>query len=164
MPKVIRTRPKVGDIVEFRTPRGTAYALCTHFHKKPPHYGALLRVFRGFHSDEPEDYSKLVRSEVQFSAFFPLGAACQRKIVRIVANEEIPETLRNFPLFKTGVEGKDGKIQVWWLWDGDREWRVGPLEEKYLDSPMRGIVNDTWIVDRLIRGTTEREETISKTA
>src|SRR5882724_12682696 len=95
-----RVRPQLGDVIEIETPKGLAYAQYTHEHRQPPRYGSLLRVLPGTYAERPPDFADLVAQEERFSVFFPLGSALTRRIVRIVANEDIPETKKPFPIFR----------------------------------------------------------------
>lgn len=149
MTSVTRIRPQIGDVIEIPTPQGLAYAQFTHKH---PSYGALLRIMPGLFNSRPGSFSNLVPSEPQFSTFFPLGAACSRGIVRIVANESISTPLRAFPTFRASVKGKDGVWGAWWLWDGDKEWKIGELKPGMEALPPRGVINDTLLVERIVGG------------
>lgn len=149
MALVSRVRPQVGDVIEIPTPKGLAYAQYTHKHKN---YGALLRVFPGFRESRPDGFHGLVQAEPQFSTFFPLGAACARELVQVVASEPISVALKDFPTFRAGVMGKDGVWGTWWLWDGEREWPVGKLSPGMEFLPLRGTINDTLLVERLVNG------------
>lgn len=144
-----RKRPKLGDIVEISTTKGLAYAQVTHKH---PMYGVLLRVMAGLHISRPESFSALRQAEPQFSTFFPLAAACNHGLARIVVNEPISEHLREFPTFRTSAKGKDGVWGPWWLWDGEREWKVGDLKPGMEALPPRGTINDTLLVERIVSG------------
>jgi hypothetical protein len=146
---VTRKRPQIGDVIEIPTPEGLAYAQFTHQHQV---YGALLRVMPGLHSSRPESLNQLVLGVPQFSTFFALGAACNRGIVRVVANEPISTSLIEFPTFRMSVKGRDGEWGPWWLWDGVEEWKIGKLNAGMVALPIRGIINDTLLVERIISG------------
>jgi hypothetical protein len=150
MALVTRTRPRIGDVIEIPTPEGLAYAQFTHLHDAPPKFGALLRVFPGIFKSRPEEFGDLVRVEPQFSTFFPLGSACKRGIVRVVAHEPICDALREFPTFRASAKGKDGSWGAWWLWDGEKEWKIGRLNPGMEALPPRGIINDTLLIERII--------------
>jgi hypothetical protein len=77
---------------------GWPTAQYTHEHRDHPRYGSLLRVLPGLFAERPASFERLVSEEERFSVFFPLGAATNRRIVRIVANEPIPEAKRRFPV------------------------------------------------------------------
>lgn len=149
MALVTRSRPQIGDVIEIRTLQGLAYAQLTHKH---PSYGALLRVMPGLFDSRPESFSDLVLLEPQFSTFFPLGSACNRGIVRVVANESICTSLSEFPTFRASVKAKDGMWGAWWLWDGVREWNIGKLKPGMEALPPRDVINDTLLIERITGG------------
>jgi hypothetical protein len=146
MPKLAneRKRPQIGDVIEIETPMGLGYAQYTHEHREPPRFGSLLRVLPGVFAARPSDFEPLLVQEDRFSMFFPLGAALNRGIFRIVANEAIPETKRAFPTF--GKLSADG--QVWWMWDGSREWKARS-EHQRTPRALRAIWNDTLLIERI---------------
>src|ERR1700746_286370 len=145
-----RGRPRIGDVIEIPTPKGLAYAQFTHKHDVPPHYGALLRVLPGLLPMRPSDFSELVGRPPIFVTFFPLGAACNRDIVHVVASEAIPPHSSSFPIFRNSHRDKAGKrAGPWFLWDGKREWRAKSLSEQQLrDYPPLGVWNDTLLIER----------------
>ena len=141
-------RPKIGDIVEIPLPDGgTGYAQYTHKHKR---YGALLRVFRA--REKVEHISELSNAPHQFTTFFPLGAAVNREIVRVAGNLPIREELKEFPMFRAGVPNESGVVEIWWLWDGENEERIGKLSPEQMEYPIRGVINDTLLIERICSG------------
>ena len=149
-------RLKIGDIVEIGTPQGMAYAVLTHKHAQ---YGALIRVLGKIHEDRPSDASEILVHDVQFSCFFPLGAAVARKIVSVVGTVQLPAELATFPVFRTGVvDPATGKVRVWWFWDGTTEWAVGELTTEQRQVPIRGVWNDALLVERLLAGWTAESD------
>src|SRR5580698_8667348 len=113
-------KPKIGDVIEIKVDSYFAYALYTHQHKM---FGALIRVFERKFPARPNHFEALVDSAVLFETFFPLREAVRRGCVAIVANVAVPQNLRDFPLFRDGVRNPTtGKVAIWWLWDGVREW------------------------------------------
>jgi hypothetical protein len=151
MTPIKRVRPRIGDIVEILTPQGYAYAQFTHKHER---YGSLIRVLQGLYLQRPVDFNELLKLHLSFSTFFPLGADCSRKIVSIVATEPIPEHTASFPIFRSFNRNKSGeRVAPWWLWDGEREWKVEELsEEQIRDYPPLGIWNDTLLIERIVEG------------
>ena len=147
-----RKRPKIGDVIEIKTPNGLAYAQFTHKHDAPPKYGALLRVFSKLHKTRPSDFREMIESEPQFLTFFPLGSACNKGIVKIVSNEDVPLKARKFPIFRAGAVNQEGQVETWWLWDGDKEWKVGKLKPGMEKFPIRGVWNDTILIQRIVEG------------
>jgi hypothetical protein len=157
--KPLRKRIKFGDIVEIATPAGFAYAQYTHRHDRPPRFGALIRVLPGLFSERPKDFKELVNQKERFYVFFPVTIAVSRGIVQVVGHEEIPERCKPFPLFKAGNRSPiTGKVETWWLWDGERGWRIGNLKPEHYDLPMKEIVNDTMLVHLIVSGWSSRDE------
>jgi hypothetical protein len=154
MALVSRIRPRVGDVIEVQTRQGLAYAHYTHKHDRPPHWGALLRVLPGLLQERPAEFTDLVQQAPQFSTFFPLGAACNRRIVQIVANEPVGVGNRSFPTFRNSHRDRDGKrVGAWFLWNGVREWKVPELSPQQLrEYPPLQICNDTALVDLILQG------------
>jgi hypothetical protein len=142
-----------GDILEIRTSKGLAYAIYTHRHEQSPKYGALIRVFDQLYQSRPVGISDLVNIPIRFSTFFPLQAAVEKGIVEIVGNVSTPDSLKSFPLFRSGViDPQTKKVRTWWLWDGEKSWRVGDLTIEQRSLPIRGIWNDTYLVHRIEEG------------
>jgi len=140
---------KIGSIVEIATQKGLAYAQYTHKHNQ---YGALLRVYSGFHETRPNHIalSSILESAPIFLCFFPLSAAVNRGIVSIVDNTSLPLKSLEFPIFRAGVvDPSTGKVATWWLWDGEKEWRVGELTNDQRKLPIRGVWNDTLLIERI---------------
>ena len=142
-----------GDIVEIPTKKGLAYAIYTHRHKTPPKFGALIRIFDLLYDKRPSDIQGIVCIAVRFATFFPLEAAVRKRIVEVVGHVDVPEHVRDFPVFRGGtVDPKTGKVAVWWLWDGDKSRRVGQLTEEQRKLPIRGVWNDTFLKERIEEG------------
>ena len=145
-------RLKIGDIVEIKTGKGLVYAHYTHKHER---YGALVCVFGNFYGVRPNDFTELARNRPAFMCFFPLGAAVNRSIVSIVGNVVVPLEAQAFPTFRNGViDPSTGRVKVWWLWDGEKEWRVGELTAEQRRMPIRGVWNDTLLIERIESGWT----------
>ena len=141
--------PRVGDVVEISLSSGFAYALFTHKHKR---YGALVRVVEQIYEKRPASFDDLVDQRgIQFSTFFPLGAACKQGITHVVAHIPIPPSLREFPVFRARATTPQGQ-GPWWLWDGEREWLADTPDSELVGLPIRGIWNDTLLVERIEAG------------
>jgi hypothetical protein len=140
-------KPKIGDIFEIPTAKGFAYAQYTHENAL---MGALIRVFDQLYPAKPENLEPIVEGPVRFSTFFPLKAAIQQDIYKIVANYDVSESNRAFPIFRTGiVDPKTKKVLVWWLWDGEKEWKIGELTPEQRKLPIRGVWNVAMLVQRI---------------
>ena len=112
-------------------------------------YGSLLRVFTGFDLERP-DVLQVASRPVQFSTFFPLNSAVTRKLVQIAGHAPVAPSLTSFPTFRTGVANPlTGEVGTWWLWDGENEWRVGALTPEQRRFPVRGVMNDTLLIERI---------------
>jgi len=140
-------RLKIGDVVKVKTSRGFSYLHFTHKHRQ---YGALLRVFAGFYETRPSVLTELVMRPSAFQCFFPLGAAVDQGIVSIAGNVEPSAAEKNFPTFRAGVVNPaTRKVDVWWLWDGQEERKVGDLTSEQRRLSIRGVWNDTLLRERL---------------
>ena len=146
---------KPGDTVEIQTPRGLAYAQVT---LRAPLYGTLIRVIDGFWDQRPQDVKEVVDRAEAFFTFFPVAAAVRRGIVANIGSAPIPERARGFPLLRQrGVIRPDGTVSAWWLWDGDKKWRVGQLSDELRDLSIAEVINDTLLVERLNTGWRPRD-------
>ena len=149
---LVAQRVKVGDVVEIPTSKGLAYAQCTHSIKQ---WGHLLRVLAGFHERRPQNFTPVVEADESFRTFFPLQAAVSKGIFQVVANVAVPEDAIEFPLFRAaGHVDREGVVHNWFLWDGEKEWRVDGLTEEQFRLPLRQVVNDTLLIERLEEGWT----------
>lgn len=145
-----RKRPRLGDVVKITTMDGYALAQFTHKH---PEFGALVRVFRRAEILSGPKAGEIAVRPVQFSAFFPLGAACNRGIAQIIGNASVRPELQSFPKFRIARSLDPRHVgDRWWLWDGGREWHVGFVTTDQLDLPLQEIVNDTLLVQRALAG------------
>ncbi|OWY27051.1 hypothetical protein [Herbaspirillum robiniae] len=141
---------KYGDVVEIKTKNGLAYAQYTHKHKQ---FGALLRVFSNIYTSRPGNLPELIKLEPTFICFSPLGAAVNRGIVSIVDCAAVPLEAQAFPTFRAGIiNPSTKKVDVWWLWDGETEWRVGEIDAEQRKLPIRGVWNDTLLIERIESG------------
>jgi hypothetical protein len=75
-----------------------------------------------------------------------------REIVRIAGNLPVKDEFKSFPIFRAGVANQSGVVQVWWLWDGENEERIGKLSPKQMEYPIRGVINDTLLIERICSG------------
>ena len=149
--------PQVGDVVEIKTTKGLAYAQYTHEHTKPPRFGSLLRVMPGIYTERPANISEVVKHKELFSIFFPLKAELKMKdsVFEIVGNEGIPEWAVPFPVFRNGLPDREGKIHEWWLWDGEKEWKVGKLTPEQIRSyPGLGVATNIALIQMIENGWT----------
>ncbi len=147
-PLVSYKRPKIGDIIEIKTPKGCAYFQYTHKH---PKMGYLIRVLPGLYEKRPNDFTELAQQKESFKIFFTLGSAAHQNIVTIVANESIPEHARAFPVFRSNCSG-DPNYSNWWLWDGEKEWRIGELKPEHYQIPLNQIWDASGLIQWIVNG------------
>lgn len=144
--------PSIGDLIEIPTARGLAYAQYTH---KKEQWGALIRVLPGFHASRPPDLEAVARQEEAFSTFFPLNAAVARGIFKTVGKAAVPPRAQKFPLFRAaGGIDREGRVLNWFLWDGEREWRIDGLTDEQRRLPIRGVWTDLLLIQRIEEGWT----------
>ncbi|KSV75938.1 hypothetical protein N185_15950 [Sinorhizobium sp. GW3] len=149
---------EIGDLIEIEVPSGRAYALFTHSSKM---YGALVRVFPGIHQNRPEDVFDLVHHEPLFSCFFPLSAAVKQGRVAVAGKFRVPDELAAFPVFRAGmVNPATGKVDNWWLWDGENETRIGHLTPEQRKLDIRGVWNDTLLIERIEKQWNPEQDTL----
>jgi hypothetical protein len=149
-------RIKIGDVIEMQTAKGLSYAQLSHIH---PRYGALIRILSGFFKSRPVELFKLINEPESFVVFFPLQAGVNRKLVKIVDNAPVPDAAKPFPLFKAGIpDPVTGKIEVWWLWDGNKEWKIGQLKPGQSILPSRGVWNYSLLIERIESGWTPADD------
>ena len=102
---------------------------------------------------------KIISHNIRFSAFFPLNATINKNIFSVIGNAEVKDTLKPFPTFRAGViNPAHGKVETWWLWDGESEKRIGRLNKKQRSLPIRGVWNDTLLIERLEQGWTPKTD------
>lgn len=139
-----------GDVFLIKTSKGNGYF---QFVRKNALMGSLIRVLPGIYPDRIPDLDALVVCETNFWTFFPVAASVKYGDVQKVRNCAIPEHARAFPLFRAGIANPStGKVEDWWLWDGEREWRVGSITEEQRKLPIRGSWNNTLLIKRIEEG------------
>ncbi len=144
-------RPKIGDVIEIDTGQGLAYA---HYSHKNPEWGYLLRVFNRLYSERPVDLRAVVEGEPTFYKFFPLGSFVQRGIVTIVGNVPLSEDAKIFPRFRNGNPDLEGKVHIWWIWDGEHDVRVGKATDEVRKLSQLGLCDDVFLIDQILTGYT----------
>ena len=143
-------KPKVGDVIEIKTSKGLAYAQVTHIHKS---HGALLRVLPSSLQSRPDDLTHVVGEVEKFITFVALTVPIKKGSMAIVGNLPVPVWAQEFPTFRSGMpNAKTNKVEVWWLWDGEKHWRVGELTKEQRKLPIGGIWGEEFLIDRLESG------------
>jgi hypothetical protein len=81
-----------------------------------------------------------VQQRALYVTFVFLKLFVSEGLLEVVAHEPVPEEARAFPLFRApGNRDRTGRVRDWWLWDGEREWRVGELTPEQEELPIREI-------------------------
>lgn len=125
-------RPKIGDVIEFDTGQGFAYAHYSHKHKL---WGYLLRVYNKLYLERPSDLAAAVAGEPTFYTFFPLGSFVLRGIVLVVGHVPLSEESKKFPRFRNGNPDLSGNVRGWSVWDGVRiRFTLAPPQKKSASS------------------------------
>jgi hypothetical protein len=110
-------------------------------------------VLDGFYLSRPGSFDEVISRPVKFSAFIVLSSAVKHKAAEIVAELPVREDVREFPLFRAGNYDFVSKTMgPWWLWDGEKRWRVGDLTSEQFKYPQLGIWNAPLIIERLESG------------
>lgn len=147
------SKPRIGDVYELATSGGLRYL---QYHARARREGPLLKVLPGFHLERPTDLGAITASEPEFYVFYPLERATRLGLLLRVAHFEISDP--RIPLMRTpGLpDPVSGKTSEWWLYDGEREWRVGPLTDELRELSIAEIWSHDVLVDRLTSGWTPR--------
>jgi hypothetical protein len=143
-----------GDVFEIQAADGLAYAQMTHYHAD---FGFLVSVLPSFHETRPKDLQAVVDQPEQFRSFYPLDAAVAAKMVHPVGSCDMPEGRRAFPVFRNGIADRAGEVAVWWLWDGERQWRAERSTDELRHLPLEEIINHALLVERLESGWTSAD-------
>jgi hypothetical protein len=133
-------RPVLGDIFEVRWRGGRGYGHYVKRYSDPPVWGSLIRVLPGTFKTRPANFDDLVAQREQFVTFFPLGAAVARGLVKIVDHQPVPERFKEWPLFRACNRNAETGHKTWFLWDGEREWKVGDLKPEQYSLPLREVI------------------------
>ncbi len=134
---------KPGDIYEIETRKGKAYLQNLLRHSE---WGALIRVSEQLFNVRPSDLDMIFANGHRFLIFFPLNAAAKQGIVNYVGTTPVPSGLDTLPLFRSGNPDREGKVKDWWLWNGEREWKIGGLSPEQRKLPILEGVNDTALI------------------
>lgn len=150
-------RKKIGDVYEIKTNKGLAYFQYTHEHTKPPKWGSLIRILSGFYQKSPSDdeIQVIVNEKHRFHTFCYLNDAIKEKEVTFVGNFETPLFAQSFPVFKgtNSMPKRNPLDKIWWLWDGEKSWKVGRLSLKeQMKYPIKKLCDATALARNIETG------------
>jgi hypothetical protein len=129
----MRARPlKPGDLYEIETKDGFSYFQYTHKNRL---MGPLVWVLKGKFR-EPLELADIQYLPHLYATFFPVQGVHKAGLIRWLGTAPIPESRRNFPLFRTQSRPDHN-----WLWDGEKEWPVGKINKDQMKLPVRQICN-----------------------
>ena len=150
-----RRRPKIGDVLRIATPAGAAFAQYTHRH---PEFGDLVRVIGP--ADAADDPNEIAARSTRFVTFFPLGAACRRGIATILGPATVPVEFQTFPWFRQALRLDPSSRAPcnWLIWNGTEERVVPVLSGEQQRYPIRAVMNDTLLVERVLSGWTADQQ------
>lgn len=138
----------IGDIIEIATSKGLCYAYYTHEHRT---YGSLIRVYPGFYEVRPKDVQSLVCGDPKFICFCSISKSIRDGKFFIVGNAELKGDAKVFPTFRAGMKSPaTDKVENWWFWDGNNEWRVGNITNEQRKMPLRGVWNEKLLLLRIV--------------
>lgn len=142
---------KQGEILEISSDRGIAYAQVLRPRQKQ---GDLLRVYNGYWPLPLTSLDVLNDGETKFHLFMPVDRELENDRIRRVGILPVPPSELGFPTFRSGLLNPLTKrVEIWWLWNGEKEWKVGDLTaEQHKLSPdgmwdlnfLLGKLNQDW--------------------
>jgi hypothetical protein len=137
----MRARPlKPGDLYEIETKDGFSYFQYT---QKNQLMGPLIWILEGKFR-EPRELPEVESLPHRFCTFFPVQGVHQAGLIRWLGTAPIPASRQKFPLFR-GATGQNRDL--WWFWDGEKEWRVGDISKQQMKLPIREICNFPALVE-----------------
>jgi len=108
---VAARKAKIGDICEIPTPAGLAYVQYTHDGRG---MGELVRVLPGLFSSRPADFSELAYKKELYFVYYTLNFALRAGQADIVANQQIPEPAKDYPMMRhPAAWDESGKTLTW---------------------------------------------------
>lgn len=110
----------LGDIMEIQTSRGFGYAQYIH---DDPRYGACIRVFEGLHESRPS-VEQILTTKVRYTTFLPVKHSVRHGLVEVIGNAAVELADGIYPMLLAG--NRVNKKGSWWLWDGEKEEKIGP--------------------------------------
>lgn len=138
-------RAGIGDVVEMEGQKGRYFA---HYVLRRPGWGPLMWFFGKSWPHAPEDLRLAVAGTPTLIAFFPLARSVNLGLVKMIGRVPVTSERQSLPLFRDGTpDPTTGRVENWWLWDGEREWLAGNLSPEQEHLPLRQIVNAAYFLE-----------------
>lgn len=120
--------------------------------------GDLIRVFPGFFESRLTSFADLVQGPERFLTFIPADTLIREGIITVVGAESIPVEKQKFPIFRLAPPSEPGKPLCWWLWDGEKEWKVGTLNDEQKQFPIGATWDGQTLLHRVESGWSHLQE------
>lgn len=141
-------RIKIGDVFEIDVTNGKAYLQYVYNNEL---IGELIRVLPGKFESQIDDLTQLVNGETEYFIHFPVKGAYKQKIIKLVGNYSLPNSLRIPNYFRDDKRDRDGNLIGWQIvnyetWERET---VDLLTEEQKKLSPWGTWNDTFLIDRI---------------
>lgn len=154
-------KPIFGDIFELKTNKGFAYIQYVNKYNDPPNYGDLVRLLDGTFSERPTEFKTLAeKREAYYLFIFSVRTSIKWGDIELVGHEEVPKKFKTIPEFRiTGVPDPiTRKVDFWRLWKNGKEYPIGKMKRKYLDTPTLGVSNIKGLIEEIEDDYTPRND------
>lgn len=143
-----QTRLKIGDVVEIPLSDGRkAYGQYVFHDKKN---GALLQVFDAI-TNLSLPVEEVIASGPMFPPIFtPISGWVQDGIWAVVGHSPLKDF--RFPKFRGGLENREGRITCWWIYDGEKSYKIGKLPPEYQNLEYHVIWPVKEVIERIETG------------
>lgn len=149
----IMKRIKIGDVFEIDVTQGKAYFQYVYNNES---ITELIRVLPGVFEKQIKDLTQLVNGETEYFVHFPVREAYKLKIIQLVGNYELPNSLSIPHYFRTDKTDSDGNFIAWQIVNYETWQRetLTQLTEEYKKLSPWDIWNDIFLIDRISEGWT----------
>lgn len=142
-----KSKVRVGDVYEVCLPSGFSYVHVTARNKM---LGVLIRVLSGIYDKPIPQFQELVSAQELYFTYMFVADFSKENGLRYIANVFIKEC-EVHPLMRDGIrDPATGRVNVWRLWDGEKEWRIGDLNESQKTLSLRQIWNCEILKRRIV--------------
>lgn len=136
----------IGDV--FAVPTKLGFFLGQYTHESD--MGSVVRIIDRAFDAVPEITEDVVKTPTRFTTLISLKALINSGYFKVVGRAPVPPHEQPFPVFRGGViDPRTKRVDVWWLWNGKREWRVGSLNSERMKLPLRVWMGAAALIERL---------------